>query len=211
MDVNPSDFYPPHMEFAATSSWMGNQRRLPTASQARLEHAMRAGARSAVAPRIVTPKVEPPKVIGILTGRAAPFGEWDAIARRDQDPLHELFRPYCFEQSTKRGGQILELNHDGVSIPCRMVFGDQFEGLDFYASIFDSVRGRFLAGLFKGCEVTGVSVRFNPVRMNRDKRRDRLGENRVVEEADLVAIGICWGAKRPALHGTYATFHSMAL
>jgi hypothetical protein len=171
--------------------------------------ALRHDTKQRAATTVAVPLPVAEKTIGILTGRAAPMGEWCAIPHQDGHSFMEQFAPFCFDRSIKRQKPILEINHDRVAIPCGLTFVNyQQQHLDFIASIHDSPRGRFLAGLFKRNDITGVSVRFQPVRKRSDPR---LPGSDVIEEADLLAIGLCYGQSVPSWYGTHATYVSREL
>jgi HK97 family phage prohead protease len=135
------------------------------------------------------------RVVGVLVGAAVPFGINGAVPDAQTGTRYERIAPGAFRASIARGGQFVDVDHDGVAIPGRLTFVEEHQ-LSFRLQVFDTARGRWALERARRGEFRGASVAFR-------NARERYGEYTViqVESADLRSIALChrgW----PAWHST---------
>ena len=150
------------------------------------------------APRpAVASRAASPAVAGTLIGAAVNMNETHGIRPRGTTyRAHELFSLDCFDDSLRRGGQQLRLNHmSQIPGQFRRLAIDA-GSLTFEFCVDDSPLGRDVLDDVRARRVTTCSVGFN----RKQSRFDRTTE--IIQDAELVEISLLRNCT-PALPDTW--------
>ena len=140
-----------------------------------------------------------PRVIGCISGRAAPLGQWGTIRTRDGESF-ESIAPGAFDLT--RGVQ-LQVGHNNSPIPGSMLLSTarDWSGLwlTFDFLVRDSSYGRDVLRRMASGECHGCSIGFR----DQVRRWDSRARGDVIASARLVEVSLCFD-RQPAWYGTHA-------